>query len=370
MEHSWKNAKGQGRTAADSNVIPTGYAERHAESLRELEHDSAFFGEVFKRGPGEAEEEKSAEAAPRKFSVPREMTFEQYIGQKRHVTWLRKAIAASERTGKPLPHMAIIGEAGMGKTSLAACCADAMESTALATVGSDLKNMNDVADFVEQVNGGVAFIDEAHDLSKAETPIISGLLPLLEDWTLYAKGGATQVDPFTCVMATTDLGMLDHALRSRMGIPYDLEPYTLQDMRDIVLVHAEIEDFDVTRNAAYQIAKRSRGNPRFSINILRRCITVAVADDKEKADVAECIEAFEALELDHNGLLRNDRRLLDHLRAGPCSVNRCAVFLGMSKVTFEQTIEKFLEREEYIQTTSKGKSLTTKGEQYVENQRL
>lgn len=339
------------------------YEERNAKTILDFQNNARIFGQMFERG--DEAEPTEVTMAPDKFSVPRAMSFDQYIGQTKHVEWLKLAIKASRQTGVPLPHMAIIAEAGMGKTSLAACLADALDVTALATVGSALNNMGEVAEFIEQVNGGIAFIDEAHDLSKAETPIVSGLLPLLEDWTLYANGKAKQVPPFTCVMATTDFGMLDGALQSRMGIPYKLKPYTETEMEYIVRVHAEGNETDISEGSAYQIAKRSRGNPRFCVNLLGKCTTVAIAKQTDVVDVKDCTVAFDAMELDQFGMLPDDRKLLTLLKAGPHSVTRCAQFLGMSKLTFEQTVEKFLFRMGCISTSSKGKSITEKGEQYV-----
>lgn len=340
------------------------YNERNADTIKDFQNNVLIFGQMFEPGE-EGQGDQTAPIALDKFSAPRAMSFSQYIGQTKHVGWLKLAIKASQQTGKPLPHMAIIGEAGMGKTSLAACMADAMGVTALATVGSALKNMNEVAAFVEQVNGGIAFIDEAHDLSKLDTPVVSTLLPLLEDWTLYANGTAKQVQPFTCVMATTDVGMLDAALLSRMGIPYTLNPYTETEMERIVNEHASTMDMDINAGSAYQIAKRSRGNPRFCINLLRKCVTVAIASSKTLMDVKDCGIAFDAMELDQFGMLPDDRKLLTLLKGGPHSATRCADYLGMSKLTFERTVEKFLFRMGCISTSNKGKSITTKGAQYV-----
>ena len=130
------------------------YDERNARTILDFQNNARIFGQMFERGEEPEPGPTEMAMAPDKFSVPRAMSFDQYIGQTKHVNWLKLAIKASRQTGAPLPHMAIIAEAGMGKTSLAACLADALDVTALATVGSALNNMSEVAEFIEQVNGG------------------------------------------------------------------------------------------------------------------------------------------------------------------------------------------------------------------------
>lgn len=302
----------------------------------------------------------------REFAPLRSMCFDDYIGQKRHIERLLAAINTALVKDRPMKHLAIISEAGMGKTSLAACCADALGRTALCTVGSALHTMDDVADLVDQVNGGIAFIDEAHDLAKADLPIISGLLPLLEDYILHTASGSREVEPFTCVMATTSFGMLDRALRSRLGIPYSLDTYSEDEMAKIVVYHAQKQDILLDWTPALSIAYRSRGNPRYALNLLGECVNFAVSAERDAPNVADCNRAFEALCIDKNGLAGEDRNLLELLASGPCSLSKCASALGMDKRTFEETVESFMFRAGYITTNSRGRMLTKKGIEILE----
>ena len=178
---------------------------------------------------GGDEEEWEEPSETRQFAELPPMVFEEFIGQKRHIKRLKAAIIASDKRNRPLPHMAFIGPAGTGKTSLAACCANFLDRTALMTTGSALINMSVVADIVSQVDGGIMFIDEAHDLKLGEG-VVSGMLPLLEDWKLSMSTGTKNVEPFTCIMATTEWGTLDGALRSRMGEEYELDRYDEMEM--------------------------------------------------------------------------------------------------------------------------------------------
>ena len=305
--------------------------ENHAETLRQIEAELKMYGRLGVNPVANT----TGLRLDKTFAPLRLMTFYQFIGQERNVQRLMAAIKTAQAKDRPIPHMAFISQAGTGKTSLAACCASELNRTAVGTVGSSFRDMNDVLEMVTTVAGGIAFIDEAHDLSKADASIVSGLLPLLEDWVCHTSTGATDVQPFTCIMATTSFGMLDRALRSRMGIPYQFDPYTVADMTKIVQIHADNVDATVTPELAYEIAKRSRGNPRFCLNLLRECHNATVAADAEEITEESCLAAFNTLGLDKNGLTQDDRKLLELLANGPCSLYRCAAYLGIDKTTFE-----------------------------------
>jgi len=306
----------------------------------------------------------------REFASLPPMRFENFIGQTRHVKRLNAAIIASEKIAAmrniahPLPHMAFVGPAGTGKTSLAACCANALERTALMTTGSALVSMEVVADIVNQVNGGIMFIDEAHDLMIGEG-VVSGMLPLLEDWKLSLSTGTADVKPFTCVMATTEWGVLDGALRSRMGYPYELDRYNEEEMRDIALEHAKRLEIPLDKDPAYLVAKRSRKNPRECRILLVECYHMALAGEEQEVTTKACLAAFDSLRLDAWGLRDLDRQLLRLIKEKPCAKGRAAGTLGMDTRTFEKTIVPFLFSEGYILVGSRGVELTDKGKVFV-----
>jgi Holliday junction DNA helicase RuvB len=306
----------------------------------------------------------------REFASLPPMLFENFVGQGRHVKRLKAAIIASEKIAArnhkqhPLPHMAFIGPAGTGKTSLAACCANALGRTALMTTGSALISMEIVADIVKQVNGGIMFIDEAHDLQIGEG-VVSGMLPLLEDWKLSLSTGTKNVEPFTCIMATTEWGVLDGALRSRMGYPYKLDRYDEEEMRDIALEHAKRLDIPLGKNQAELIAKRSRKNPRECRVLLIETWHMALAGGEQEVTTNACLETFDGLRLDRWGLRDEDRQLLRLIREKPCAKGRAAGSLGMDVKEFEKTVVPFLFSEGYIIVGSRGVELTDKGKTFV-----
>ncbi len=292
----------------------------------------------------------------------RPSSLDQFIGQERHVERLRITITSSRKQSIPLPHMAFVSPPGMGKTTLAFLVAKEMSGGFIPTTGMAIRSMPEVYKKIQGLRGGVLFIDEAHDLARArDFPVVSALLPLLEDFVCYLPQGRLAVQPFTVILATTHYGMLDPALRSRMGIPYDLDAYEMHELSDIVMNLQDKLNCKIDADAAEMIGARCRGQPRTAVNITRECHNYAIASGVERVSADEVLAACDLLRIDKYGLMEDDRKVLNLLSNGPVSLTGCASYLGMDKKTFENVIEDFLFREGYITRGSRGRDITEKG---------
>jgi Holliday junction DNA helicase RuvB len=292
----------------------------------------------------------------------RPSSLDQFIGQERHVQRLRIAIASAKKQSKPLSHIAFISPPGMGKTTLAFLVAKEMGGGFIPTTGSAMRSMPEVYRRVQGLRGGVLFVDEAHDLARArDFPIVSALLPLLEDFVCYLPQGRLAVQPFTVILATTHYGQLDPALRSRMGIPYNLDPYGEHELSSIVTNLQSRLNCRIDAEAADMIAVRSRGQPRTAVNITRECHNYAVATSADRIGADEVLATCRFLRIDEYGLMEDDRKILNLLSDRPVSLMGCASYLGMDRKTFENVIEDFLFREGYITRSSRGRDITEKG---------
>jgi Holliday junction DNA helicase RuvB len=292
----------------------------------------------------------------------RPSSLDYFIGQERHIRRLRIAITSAKKQSKPLPHMAFISPPGMGKTTLAFLVAKEMGGGFIPTTGSAMRSMPEIYKKIQGLRGGVLFVDEAHDLARArDFPVVSALLPLLEDFVCYMPQGRLAVQPFTVILATTHYGQLDSALRSRMGIPYDLDPYEITHLSAIVINLQSKLNCAIDAEAAEMIAVRSRGQPRTAVNITRECHNYAVAMGTGRVAKDEVISTCKLLRIDQYGLTEDDRRILELLSNGPVSLSGCASYLSMDRKTFENVIEDFLFRQGYITRNSKGRDITEKG---------
>jgi Holliday junction DNA helicase RuvB len=213
----------------------------------------------------------------------------------------------------------------------------------------------------------VLFIDEIHRLN----PVVEEYLySAMEDYKIdimldsgpNARSVQIKLNPFTLVGATTRAGLLTSPLRSRFGINSRLEYYPANQLTKIVNRSAGILDVPVDKEAAEEIARRSRGTPRIANNLLRR--TRDFADIKGKGIITREISemALRALEVDQNGLDDMDNRILltiiEKFKGGPVGLSTIATACSEEADTIEEVYEPFLIQEGYIKRTARGREAT------------
>lgn len=125
-----------------------------------------------------------------------------------------------------------------------------------------------------------------------------------------ARSVQINLNPFTLIGATTRAGLLTSPLRARFGITARLEYYDSALLTKIVKRSAAILNTPIENDAAFEIARRSRGTPRIANNLLRR--TRDFAQIKGDGIITKPISqmALQALDVDENGLDDMDNRIL------------------------------------------------------------
>ncbi|HEY0203613.1 MAG TPA: Holliday junction DNA helicase RuvB C-terminal domain-containing protein, partial [Acetobacteraceae bacterium] len=170
---------------------------------------------------------------------------------------------------------------------------------------------------------------------------------------------------FTLVGATTRAGLLATPLRDRFGIPLRLIFYTPQELELIVSRGAEKLGFNLTREGASEIARRSRGTPRIAGRLLRRVRDFAAVAGQSPVTRELADAALTRLEVDRLGLDAMDRRYLrriaEHHNGGPVGVETLAAALAEARDTLEDVIEPYLIQEGLILRTSRGRMLGEPG---------
>ena len=116
---------------------------------------------------------------------------------------------------------------------------------------------------------------------------------------------------FTLIGATTRSGLLTAPLLTRFPIRERLDYYQAAQLQTIVSRSARLLNVETEEAGALEIARRSRGTPRISNNLLRRVRDYAQVrgDGRITADVAD--KALAMLEIDRNGLDEMDKRILE-----------------------------------------------------------
>jgi Holliday junction DNA helicase RuvB len=170
------------------------------------------------------------------------------------------------------------------------------------------------------------------------------------------------LNPFTLIGATTRAGLLTSPLRARFGINARLEYYDSQLLTKIVKRSSAILTTPIDDDAAFEIARRSRGTPRIANNLLKR--TRDFAQIKGNGTITKAIAqiALQALDVDENGLDDMDNRILsaiiEKFKGGPVGLSTIATAVGEEAETIEEVYEPFLIQEGYLKRTSRGREAT------------
>jgi Holliday junction DNA helicase RuvB len=298
----------------------------------------------------------------------RPLSFEDFTGQQKIVDNIKVFVQAAKQRSEPLDHVLLHGPPGLGKTTLSHIISNELESNIKITSGPVLDKPSDLAGLLTNLEAhDVLFIDEIHRLN----PIVEEYLySAMEDFRIdimldsgpNARSVQIGLNPFTLIGATTRAGLLTSPLRARFGINARLEYYDAELLTKIVKRSAAILNMPIEADAAYEIARRSRGTPRISNNLLRRTRDFAQIKGNGTIDKAIAQIALKALDVDENGLDEMDNRILlaiiEKFKGGPVGLTTIATAVGEEAETIEEVYEPFLIQEGYIKRTSRGRETT------------
>ena len=319
--------------------------------------------------PSVSEDERELEARLRPANLS------EFVGQHKVVDQLNLIISAASMHNRAADHVLLAGPPGLGKTTLAMIVAQESKKALRLTSGPAIQSSGDLAAILSALEAGdVLFIDEIHRMSRAAEEM---LYLAMEDFrvdVMVGKGpGAASISldlaPFTLVGATTRSGMLPTPLRDRFGFTAFLEYYSEQDLETVVSRSSDRLGYEISQEAAAELARRSRGTPRIANRLLRRVRDYALVNAGLRIELHHVKEAMEIFEIDQAGLDRVDRQLLTLLAtkfsARPVGLSTLAVAIGEEPDTIEAVLEPYLIRQGLLQRTPRGREITEAGKAHL-----
>ena len=277
-------------------------------------------------GGGADATERAAEAALR----PKRL--EDFTGQEVVRGQLSVVLRSALARGVTADHVLLSGPPGLGKTTLAMIIAAEVDGSLRLTSGPAIQHAGDLAAILSSLEeGDVLFIDEIHRLART---------------------------------AEAMLYLLPAPLRDRFGFTGHLDYYGPGELTRILTRSAGLLGVSLERDAAEELASRSRGTPRIANRLLRRVQDWAeVHGQPGRLDLTAARSALDIFEVDALGLDRLDRQVLEALctrfGGGPVGLTTLAVSVGEEPETVETVAEPYLVREGLVVRTPRGRAATS-----------
>jgi len=298
----------------------------------------------------------------------RPRNFDEYIGQEVAKANLKVYIEAAKLRKEALDHVLLYGPPGLGKTTLSHIIANELGVSIHTTSGPAIERPGDLAAILTNLNPfDILFIDEIHRLHRSVEEV---LYPAMEDFALdimIGKGPSARavrldLPAFTLIGATTRAGSLSAPLRDRFGVVSKLDYYSVEELTLILLRTAERLKTKIMKEAAVEIASRSRGTPRIANRLLKRVRDFIQVQGNDMITKSAALDALERIQVDKIGLDHVDHKLLNTImktfQGGPVGLETLAAAIGEDPNTIEDVYEPFLMQMGLLKRTPRGRMVT------------
>ena len=334
-----------------------------------MEFENEITDRVFDMGAREEEYKHEVLLRPTDFT--------EYVGQKKVVQNIEVMVESAKLRSAAMDHALLSGPPGLGKTSMAMIIAKALGSELHVISGPAIEKKGDLAAILTNLNPrDVLFIDEIHRMHISVEEI---LYSAMEDYRLdivIGQGPAArtmqiQIAPFTLIGATTRSGLLSNPLRDRFMAHLHFDFYHHDELSKIVENNSHKLNIELEGSALKLIAACSRGTPRIANRILRRVRDFSLVKGETKISKDSVEKSLSLMEIDHFGLDRMDRKILqvieEYYKGGPVGIETLCATLSEDRMTIEDVYEPYLLKEGFLLRTPRGREISQKSKDHLKS---
>ena len=296
-------------------------------------------------------------------------TWHGFCGQ-RHITdSLDAHCNGALRKSKPLPHVLLGGQSGIGKTALAESVAKAIGTKCHHLYCEKEMKPEALSEKLKVLNvSDILFLDEVHALPYACQELLYPAIDTLELRAASTSDDPVKIKPFTLIVASDRVGTLRNALKQRMTLNFTMFEYQLEEMRVIASNYAASPDIGLLLNsqAVTRIAEAARGIPR-KIRHLMTSLSLCHSDSQAEVTKVDVVRCLAALGIDKNNLNGNDRRYLGFMaeRSEPISLQSISSWMALDPMFVSRDIEAYLSKQGWVNISPRGRQLTNAGRTFV-----
>lgn len=304
-------------------------------------------------------------------TVELNMTFDDFVGNKQAVEKIRLMSDDASKNSTKLPHMAFLGSAGNGKTTMARIVADYIKRRFVYINSVAVKDALVFRGLITHPDnmryGAVIVLDECHRLPGSVQDHLLSVLEQPAELVTVHKGVPVRdklPDHISFIFATTHAGYIRDALLSRLE-QIEFHEYTTQEKQIIAAKYLNrahgIKGAQMDVQAILDIGRRARSG-RHVVRVCDNIIRYMRAGNLDKITQEVVAEVFRILGIDLNGLTARDKILLGYLADnGRCGIDTLEAYLNTPKRDIREKIEPYLLRAGLIERQSNGRAITPRG---------